>query len=159
MVDTQARHAQKMAVFMKMCRELSTLSYDTKYKVASIIITEDYREVCAIGYNGSYKGGPNERSSLETGLSGFLHAEENALFHLCKPYELRGDLLMLCTHKPCSMCAKRIVNSGIKRVIYDIDYIDNEAETDRIFSISGLACVKFDDLLQNPSTLMKIRET
>ncbi len=159
MGDTKDRHSQKLSVFMKMCRELSTLSYDSKYKVASIIITEDYREVCAIGYNGSYKGGPNQRISLETGFSGFLHAEENALFHLCKPYELRGDLLMLCTHKPCSMCAKRIVNSGIKKVIYDIDYVDKEAETDTIFQVSGLICVKFDELLKNPGTLMKIRET
>ena len=156
MGDSNDRRVQKLSVFMKMCRELSTLSYDPKYKVASIIITSDYREVCAIGYNGSYKGGPNERVSLTTGQSGFLHAEENALFHLCKPYELRGDLLMLCTHKPCSMCAKRIVNSGIKKVIFDFDYIDKEAETDTIFSMTGMACVKFDDLLQNPDAIVKI---
>lgn len=156
MGENSHRRLQKLSVFMKMCRELSTLSYDPKYKVASIIITEDYREVCAIGYNGSYKGGPNERISLATGHSGFLHAEENALFHLCKPYELRGDLLMLCTHKPCSMCAKRIVNSGIRKVIYDRDYTDAEAETDAIFSTTGLTCIKFDDLLQNPDAIMKI---
>lgn len=159
MIDTSNRHKQKLSVFMKMCSELSTLSYDSKYKVAAIIITKDYREVCAIGYNGGYKGGPNERSSLESGRSGFLHAEENALFHLCKPYELRGDLLMLCTHKPCSMCARRIVNSGIKNVIYHSDYIDAEASSDHIFEVTGTLCVKFDDLLQNPATILKIRET
>lgn len=156
MGDANVRQLQKLSVFMKMCRELSTLSYDPKYKVASIIITEDYREVCAIGYNGSYKGGPNERVSLTTGQSGFLHAEENALFHLCKPYELRRDLLMLCTHKPCSMCAKRIVNSGIKKVVFDVDYIDAEAETDAIFSTTGMVCIKFDDLLHNPDAIVKI---
>lgn len=159
MTDTLNRHKQKLDVFMKMCIELSSLSYDLKYKVASIIITKDYREVCAIGYNGSYKGGPNERTSMIQGQSGFLHAEENALFHLCKPYELRGELLMLCTHKPCSMCARRIVNSGIKNVIYHSDYIDAEAASDHIFSVTGTACVKFDDLLQNPSAIVKIRET
>lgn len=159
MADELERQSQKLSVFMKMCRELSTLSYDSKYRVASIIITKDYREVCAIGYNGSYKGGPNERSSLVPGQSGFLHAEENALFHLCKPYELRGDLLMLCTHKPCSMCARRIVNSGIKKVIYDFDYIDAEAATDQIFSITETICVKFNDLLLNPVNIAKIRET
>jgi dCMP deaminase len=144
------RQKQKIAVFMKMCRELSTLSYDPKYKVSSIIITSDYREVCAIGYNGGYKGGPNERSSLEQGNSGFLHAEENALFHLCKPYELRHDLIMLCTHKPCSMCAKRIVNSGIQKVVYESDYSDQEAATDEIFRIGRTICVKYDDLISSP---------
>jgi dCMP deaminase len=156
MSDSLNRRKQKISVFMKMCRELSTLSYDSKYKVASIIITQDYREVCAIGYNGGYKGGPNERSSLEPGKSGFLHAEENALFHLCKPYELRNELLMLCTHKPCSMCARRIVNSGIKKVIYDLNYEDNESKTDEIFSITGMTCIKFEDLLLDTSLLSKI---
>lgn len=159
MGEANDRSIQKLSVFMKMCRELSTLSYDSKYKVASIIITKDYREVCAIGYNGSYKGGPNHRSSLVPGQSGFLHAEENALFHLCKPYELRGDLLMLCTHKPCSMCARRIVNSGIKKIIYDTHYEDAAAETDDIFSVTETSCTKFDDLFQNPAIIAKIRET
>lgn len=148
------RHLQKLTVFMKMCNELSTLSYDPKYKVSSIIITSDYREVCAIGYNGGYKGGPNERSSLEHGNSGFLHAEENALFHLCKPYELRNELLMLCTHKPCSMCARRIVNSGIRRVIYEHDYVDVEAASDEIFEISKTSCIKFNDLISSPQILI-----
>jgi dCMP deaminase len=147
------RHLQKLEVFMKMCKELSTLSYDEKYKVSSIIITSDYREVCAIGYNGSYKGGPNQRSSLEHGGSGFLHAEENALFHLCKPYELRNNLLMLCTHKPCSMCAKRIVNSGIQKIVFDIDYVDQEASADQIFQVSGTKCIKYQDLISFPQIL------
>jgi dCMP deaminase len=159
MSNSLERSIQKLSVFMKMCNELSTLSYDDKYKVASIIITKDYREVCAIGYNGGYKGGPNKRSSLEQGKSGFLHAEENALFHLCKPYELRGDLLMLCTHKPCSMCARRIVNSGIKNIIYYSDYIDAEAASDDIFKVTGTSCVKFDQLLQNPAIILNILES
>jgi dCMP deaminase len=151
------RHKQKISVFMKMCRELSTLSYDPKYQVSSIIITSDYREVCAIGYNGGYKGGPNTRESLEHGNSGFLHAEENALFHLCKPYELRHDLLMFCTHKPCSMCARRIVNSGIQKVVYDTDYSDQEAATDEIFKIGKTLCVKYDTLISAPQIMISAK--
>lgn len=161
MTENLDRHRQKLSVFMKMCRELSTLSYDSKYKVASIIITNDYREVCAIGYNGGYKGGPNERISLEAGRSGFLHAEENALFHLCKPYELRHNLLMLCTHKPCSMCARRIVNSGIQKVLYDKSYDDEEKLTDEIFSVSRTSCTSYDNFLLNPQIVLEqnIRNT
>jgi dCMP deaminase len=64
--------------------------------------------------------------------------------------------LMLCTHKPCSMCARRIVNSGIKNIIYHSDYEDMESATDTIFSITGTSCIKFDDLLHNPDNIMKI---
>jgi dCMP deaminase len=95
-----------------------------------------------MGYNGNYKGGPNIRESFETGKSGFLHSEENALFHLCKPYELRSNLIMICTHKPCPMCAKRIVNSGIKNVMYVNDYDALGPGTDEIFKHGDVKCEK-----------------
>ena len=139
MVD---RQLLKLNVFKNMCIELSGLSHDTKFKVGAIIITNDYREICAMGYNGNYKGGKNERDSMETGASGFLHAEENALYHLCKPYELRDNLLMICTHKPCPMCAKRIVNSGIKKVFYVNQYDALGPGTDEIFKVSNVDCLQ-----------------
>jgi dCMP deaminase len=137
------RQLVKLDVFKAMCIELSRLSHDSKMKVATIIITEDFREVCAIGYNGNYKGGPNERESMLTGQSGFLHSEENALFHLSKSYDVRHKLIMICTHKPCPMCAKRIVNSEIKRVLYINDYCGLGDSTDEIFSIAGVKCSRF----------------
>ena len=91
------RHIEKLNVFGSICMQVSKLSYDPKYKVGAIIITNDFREVCAIGYNGNYKGGPNKREGLETGSSGFLHAEENALYHLAKPWKERADLVMIVT--------------------------------------------------------------
>ena len=140
------RKALKLTSFMNMCIELSCLSHDPKYKVASMIITDDFREICAIGYNGDYKGGPNERVNLQTGMSGFSHSEENCLIHLCKPFELRSNLIMFCTHTPCPMCAKHIVNGGIRRVVYNTEYRDLGPDTDHIFANSNVGCVKFDSL-------------
>lgn len=136
------RDVLKINVFKKMCIELSTLSHDPKMKVGSIIITDDFREVCAIGYNGNYKGGPNERDSLETGMSGYLHSEENCLLHLSKSFETRSRLIMICTHKPCPMCAKRIANSDIKRVLYVNDYCGMGNGTDEIFDRAKVTCVQ-----------------
>jgi dCMP deaminase len=138
------RHLQKMRTYMNICESIASLSYDPKFKVGTVIITDDFREICAVGYNGNYKGGPNARDSEETGGSGFLHSEENALFHLGKPYELRGYLTMLCTHKPCPMCAKRIVNSGLKKVIYKTDYTALGHGADDIFEKSEITCVSID---------------
>ena len=136
------RDILKINVFKSMCIELSSLSHDPKMKVGSIIITDDFREVCAIGYNGNYKGGPNERDSMETGMSGYLHSEENCLLHLSKPYETRSRLIMICTHKPCPMCAKRIANSDIKRVLYVNDYCGMGNGTDEIFSRAKVMCAQ-----------------
>jgi dCMP deaminase len=134
------RVQHKLEVFKQICLNISALSYDEKFKVGTIIITDDFRDICAIGYNGNYKGGPNCRDSMDTGASGFLHSEENALFHLSKPYELRDRLIMICTHKPCPMCAKRIVNAGIKNVLYISEYNDAGAGTDEIFKNSKIHC-------------------
>ncbi len=136
------RSKQKLFAFMEIAKNISTLSYDEKYKVGSIIITNDFREICSIGYNGNYKGGPNKRDSIQIGNSGFLHSEENALFHLSKPYELRNGLILICTHKPCSMCAKRIVNSGINNVVYNEFYEDNLKQTDEIFFNAKINCLQ-----------------
>lgn len=118
------RTKQKLDVFKNICLELASLSYDSKYKVAAIIITKDFRKICSIGYNGNYRGGPNERESNSHGDSGFLHAEENALYHLSVDWEKRSDLIMIVTHRPCRMCLKRIINSGITKVYYINEYVD-----------------------------------
>jgi len=133
------RRQLKIDVFKQICVDLSKLSYDDKHCVAAIIFTDNFREICAIGYNGNYAGGPNERDSLDVGKSGFLHGEENALLHLSKPFELRDSLIMLCTHKPCPMCAKRIANSGIKQVYYINEYDALGPQTDEIFIQSGVS--------------------
>lgn len=144
---SEDRTTLKLRTYMKICHQLATLSHDCKYSVASIAITDDFREICAIGYNGDYVGGPNERTNFEHGQSLFLHSEENLLLHLNKNYELRRNLILMCTHKPCTMCAKRIAGSGINRVIYDVEYHDVHDQTAEIFTNSGIRCAKLDPLI------------
>jgi dCMP deaminase len=133
----------KLRTFMQICVQLSELSHDPTYKVAAMVVSDDFREICAIGYNGDFANGPNERVNMVKGQSTFIHAEENALLHLGKPLNLRSNLLLLCTHKPCTMCAKRIVNSSIKRVIYRSAYSDGVDSTDKIFEVGGVSCTQF----------------
>lgn len=142
------RYHQKMLAYMSICEIIASLSYDTKFQVGTAIITDDFREICAIGYNGNFKGGPNCRESNAPGMSGFLHSEENALLHLSKPYENRGKLIMLCTHKPCPMCAKRIVNSGIKTVLYLYEYDNAGPGTDDVFKVGNVVCTQIQNFLQ-----------
>ena len=148
-----SRSAKKMLTFMEICKNLSVLSHDQKMKVATIIVTDSFGEICSIGYNGDYSGGPNVRADMNHGHSNFLHSEENALFHLGKPHELRGNLILMCTHKPCTMCAKRIVNSGIKRVVYETEYTDTLGQTDEIFLTSAVTCLSIKKLLSSKEIL------
>lgn len=136
-MNQSSRHDLKVQVFKSICNELAKLSYDPKHKVATIIFTRDFRDICAIGYNGNYKGGPNERESDVVGQSGFLHSEENALIHLDVPFGSREELILMCTHKPCPMCMKRIINSGIRSVMYMEEY-NSMGDISEIVRVSGI---------------------
>jgi dCMP deaminase len=108
--------------WMAMAREVARRSCDPALKVGCIIVPSDNTAVLALGYNGMWRGGPNEVESLERGKSGTVHAEVNALikcdFSFHKPKHL------YVTASPCRDCAKLIVNGGISRVVYDVPYRD-----------------------------------
>ena len=95
-------------------------SVDPKHQVGCVIISDDNTQVFAVGYNGDQKGGPNTRDSTETGQSGFIHAEINALIKM--DYNNPCKKKMYLTLSPCEVCAKAIVNAGINEVIYSEFY-------------------------------------
>ena len=101
---------------------ISQRSCDSKHKVGAVIVTTDNTQVLAIGYNGDEKGGSNKRFSSKKGESGFIHAELNALLKC--DFNFPKDKKMYVTLSPCIMCAKAIINSDIKEVIYSEKYDD-----------------------------------
>jgi dCMP deaminase len=118
---------------------ISKRSPDQKFQVGAVIVTEDNTQVLALGYNGDHKGGPNQRDSLETGRSGFIHAEVNALIKC--DFNNPKKKKMYLTHSPCPVCAKCIVNAGIKEVLYIKDYKPDMTGID-ILKDSGIKVVK-----------------
>jgi len=110
-------------VWMRVAHTVAERSYDPRYKVGTIIVSEDNTQLLSLGYNGNYKGGPNRVESEEPGESGFIHAEQNALIKL--DYNNPKVKKMYITLSPCSHCAKMIVNANIDEVIYDEEYRDS----------------------------------
>ena len=108
------------AIWMKFAHNIAQRSPDPKHKVGAVIINNENTQVLSIGYNGDQKGGGNCRESLETGKSGFIHAEINALIKC--DYNYPKNKKMYLTLSPCSICAKAIVNAGIVEVIYSCEY-------------------------------------
>ena len=103
-------------IWANFANQISRRSVDPKYKVGAVVVNDENTQVLSIGYNGDQKGGSNRRESLDTGDSGFIHAEENALIKL--DYNNPKRKKMYVTLSPCRMCAKKIVNAGIDEVIY-----------------------------------------
>ena len=109
-------------IWMEMAHIISRRSYDPRYQVGAIVVTQDNSQVLSLGYNGNYRGGPNEVESEVPGDSGMLHAEINALLKL--DYNNPKQKAMYVTLSPCRMCAKAIVNTGVNEVVYDREYRD-----------------------------------
>lgn len=108
--------------WMSVARTMSERSCDPRLKVGAIVVSEDNTQMLSVGYNGNYKGGPNEHESLEPGQSGFIHAEINALVKC--DYNFPKKKHMYITHSPCRQCAKLIINAEIAKVIYGELYRD-----------------------------------
>lgn len=53
-----------------------------------------------------------------------IHAEQNAIIQAAKLGVSIEGATLYCTHQPCSLCAKMIVNAGIRRVVYEQGYPD-----------------------------------
>lgn len=109
-------------VWMEFAHIIARRSYDPRHQVGAVVVSGDNTQVLAIGYNGNYRGGPNEAESLTPGESGMLHAEINALLKM--DYNNPKSKILYVTLSPCRMCAKAIVNSGIQKVFYDEEYRD-----------------------------------
>ena len=117
----------------------SLKSADPKRKVGCVIVTKDNRRVISQGYNGDEPGGTNERDSLETGGSGFIHAEDNAL-NFADGSD-NSDKKMYVTLSPCVECASRIlINGTISEVIYLEEYCSKGLEKLRK---GGVKTIKF----------------
>ena len=122
MSQEKAQRPEWDEIWMSFASLISERSYDPRHKVGAVIVTSDMTQVLSIGYNGNYSGGPNEVESDLPGQSGMLHAEINALLKC--DYNNPKDKVMYITLSPCRMCAKAIINSGVKEVVYNEEYRD-----------------------------------
>jgi dCMP deaminase len=123
--------------FMKMALLVSERSTCLRRHVGAIIVKE--KRVLTTGYNGAAKnmkdcielGCLRDELNIESGtrheICRAIHAEQNAIIQAGSYGINIKNGIMYCTHTPCMICAKMIVNSGIKEVISYQDYSDKKA--------------------------------
>lgn len=111
-------------IYMNFAHEISERSYDDTMKVGCIITSHDFRQVFSLGFNGNASGLPNKKDSDKPGESGFIHAELNSCISCNIPRYV--DKVVFCTHSPCKLCAKALVNlGGVKKFYYKEKYRDD----------------------------------
>lgn len=92
-------------------------SYCTRLKVGALIVKDS--KIISDGYNGTPAGFENICEDGENKSKPYvLHAEANAITKLARSTDSCDGATMYVTASPCIECAKLIIQSGIRRVIY-----------------------------------------
>lgn len=120
--------------------------------VGAVIVKD--RRILATGYNGAPQGLEHcekvgcirEKLNIPSGerheVCRGLHGEQNAIIQAAKlGVSIEGASLYV-TNFPCFICAKMIINAGIKRIVYKEGYPDELSK--RIFSEAGLLVEKIE---------------
>ena len=120
--------------FLDIARLVATRSTCLRRQVGAVLVKD--KRILATGYNGPPSGLPHcldvgclrERMGVPSGerheLCRGLHAEQNAILQAAfHGISIKGATLY-CTHHPCIICSKMLINAGISKIVYLEGYPD-----------------------------------
>ena len=137
--------------FMDLAQLISSRSTCIRRRVGALIVKEN--RILSTGYNGTPTG---IRHCLDRGclrddlkipsgqrheLCRGLHAEQNAIIQAAYHGVSIESGEIYCTNQPCIICAKMIINAGLKKVIIGNSYPDELAS--EMLDEAGLKVVIF----------------
>lgn len=110
--------------YLRIAREWGKLSHCQRKQVGALIVKD--RMIISDGYNGTPTGFENPCED-EDGYTKWyvLHAEANAILKVAGSTQSCKGATLYITMSPCKECSKLIHQSGITRLVYQIDYKDN----------------------------------
>ena len=124
--------------FMKLANEVATRTTCMRRGVGAVIVKD--RRILATGYNGVPTG---MRHCAETGclrqqlgvpsgqrheICRGLHAEQNAIIQAARyGIDIEGSSIYITT-EPCVVCAKMLINAGIREIVFAEGYPDKLSE-------------------------------
>jgi dCMP deaminase len=135
--------------FMEIARVVSTRSTCLRRHVGAVLVKN--RQILTTGYNGvprhlkhcEERGCLRELLGVPSGerheLCRGLHAEQNAIIQAAYHGVSIQGAEMYCTSRPCSVCAKMLVNVDITAVYFAGEYPDTLAA--EVFEEAGTRLV------------------
>ena len=116
--DKQKKFDQR---YLEMARIWAQNSYCQRRQVGALVVKNGM--IISDGYNGTPSGFENVCED-DNGVTKpyVLHAEANAITKLARSNNNIDGATIYITASPCIECAKLIIQSGIKRVVYGEKY-------------------------------------
>ena len=123
---------------MELTEQVATWSSCSKSdrQVGAVIVKN--KRILTTGYNGAPEGvvsckEKGECLRVKLGIASgtrhelcyAVHAEQNAIIQAARLGIVLEGATLYCTHQPCVICAKMIINAGIKRIVYKDGYPDD----------------------------------
>ncbi|GBR76065.1 deoxycytidylate deaminase [Candidatus Termititenax persephonae] len=124
--------------FMDLAEVIAKRSTCLRRQVGAIIVED--KHILATGYNGAPRGIANcwelgsclrQETKVPSGerheLCRGSHAEQNAITQAAYHGVKIAGASIYCTHMPCIICAKMIINAGLRRIVFKNFYPDDLA--------------------------------
>ena len=123
---------------MELTEQVATWSscFKSDRQVGAVIVKN--KRILTTGYNGAPEGvvsckEKGECRRVKLGIASgtrhelcyAVHAEQNAIIQAARLGIVLEGATLYCTHQPCVICAKMIINAGIKRIVYKDGYPDD----------------------------------
>jgi len=123
--------------FMEIARVVARRSTCLRNHVGAVIVRD--KRILSTGYNGAPHnmehcltlGCVREDRKIASGtrheLCRAVHAEQNAIIQSALHGVSIEGATLYCTHQPCVLCAKMLINGHIRRVVFENSYPDTDA--------------------------------
>jgi dCMP deaminase len=123
MIEKDEKQSRYDRAYLRLATSWAKLSHCNRKQVGAIIVKDAI--IISDGYNGTPAGFDNccENENGETHWY-VLHAEANAILKVAKSTNNCKDATLYLTHSPCKDCSKLVLQSGIKRLVYQEAYKD-----------------------------------
>lgn len=123
--------------FLEIATVVAKRSTCLRNQVGALIVKD--KRILSTGYNGAPRnmahcldiGCIRQQNNIESGTRHekcrAVHAEQNAIIQAALYGVSIDSATLYCTHQPCILCSKMIINSNIKRVVFLQSYPDKDS--------------------------------
>ncbi|MFW5790203.1 MAG: deoxycytidylate deaminase [Bacillota bacterium] len=138
--------------FMEMAELAAKRATCLRRKVGAVLVKN--KKVLATGYNGApmniehceTAGCLREEMEVPSGerheICRGVHAEQNLVAQAAIHGVKTEDSTVYCTHQPCVICTKILINAGVKKIYFKHSYSDEFAE--KLLEQSNIEFIKYE---------------
>jgi dCMP deaminase len=148
--------------FLKIASVVAERSTCLRHHMGAVAVKD--KHILTTGYNGAPAGvkdclelgclrdAQNIPSGTRTEICRAIHAEQNVIIQAALHGISLEGCTIYCTHTPCVLCAKMMVNARVKRVVIFTKYADDSFK--ELFREAGIQV----DVLDKPSSTISFLE-